>query len=220
MDALRASHEEETAYDENSHRDTANRWARPLPTYSSRSSQFINPTHLPSIQTQTNDQQVMDSSLAHRWQKSQIKPRDSNEESVAKNGRWTNRNKTEQTLPPSRRSDDGHGSETSSLSMIDEVELDHWPSPGAALDDEEAALTRDDNQYHPGRWKKRTDVEGRTASRLRASKLGQKIADRSVMKTLFLNSLLVASWYLFSLSISLASLCLGLFRSMTNKTAV
>lgn len=101
-------------------------------------------------------------------------------------------------------SDDGHGSDYSSKSTSDNVELNHIASEEDVNDDEESGLTKIDRRHRERRRRKPT-IEERVAGNVKVCKTERRIADRNVLKTLAFNSLLVASWYIFSLSISIVS---------------
>ncbi|KAG8532629.1 uncharacterized protein KY384_002506 [Bacidia gigantensis] len=98
--------------------------------------------------------------------------------------------------------DDDYISEVS-MSTSDEVELDHLNPDVARSDDEEAGLTTKERSRRKRRRRRSMDSDARILGNSHASQLGQKTADRTVIRELFLNSLLVGSWYLFSLSISI-----------------
>lgn len=93
-------------------------------------------------------------------------------------------------------------------SIIDDVELHQLNSEGedGLTDDEETGLTKKNNKRHRKRRRKHTsqdddDIGGKT----KLMSQEKSSADRSVLKALLINALLIASWYLFSLSISIVS---------------
>lgn len=102
-------------------------------------------------------------------------------------------------------SDDGHGSDFSSKSTSDDVELSHLASEDAFSDDEETGLTRKDKEHRKRRRWKNARLDSRIAGNIDSAIQDQKDADRTVLKSLIINVLLILSWYLFSLSISIVS---------------
>ncbi|KAI4173299.1 MAG: hypothetical protein LQ343_003010 [Gyalolechia ehrenbergii] len=97
-------------------------------------------------------------------------------------------------------SDDGHSSIVSTLSTSDDLERERIPSDEALTDDEEAGLTRKDKRKRKGRKTINTKLDERIAGSMGAS--SWSLADRNVIKASLINALLIASWYLFSVSIS------------------
>ena len=102
-------------------------------------------------------------------------------------------------------SDDGHISDFSSPSTSDDVELSHMMSGDALTDDEETGLTSKDKEHRKRKRRRHTRVDGRIAGVPKSSKEEQKAADRNVVKAMIINVLLIISWYIFSLSISIVS---------------
>ena len=100
-------------------------------------------------------------------------------------------------------SDDG--SEFSSTSTGDEFELGRLPEEEVFTDDEETGLTRKTKEYRRRKRRKATRLDERIAGSVKTSKQEQKVADWNVLKAMIINVLLIASWYLFSLSISIVS---------------
>ena len=109
----------------------------------------------------------------------------------------------EDTNSEGHRFDDSDASEFTP-STSDDVELDRIDDNGGLLDAEEAGIAS------KGRRRKRRrklydgvhEDETNTPS---ASKREQSLADMTVLKTSAINVLLIASWYCFSLSISIVS---------------
>ena len=100
---------------------------------------------------------------------------------------------------------DPQGSDFSSLSTSDDVELDRLASEDDRSDeDEETGLTKSDKRNRKRRRKTTTDLDSRIGGSITA-KEEKKLADRKVLLSLLLNAALIASWYLFSLSISIVS---------------
>ena len=100
-------------------------------------------------------------------------------------------------------SDDG--SEFSSMSTGDEFELSRLRKEDAFTDDEETGLTKKNKEHRKRRRRKATRLDERIAGTVKTSKQEQKVADWNVLKAMIINVLLIASWYLFSLSISIVS---------------
>ncbi|KAL9125222.1 MAG: hypothetical protein Q9217_005540 [Psora testacea] len=146
----------------------------------------------------------MDGADAYRRRKAQLmgerKMEYANDRKVRRKIR---RHRPEESKRLPNLSEDGHASDFSSISTSDDVELDHLASDGTLSEDEETGLTKHDRRVRKKRRRRDTDLDARIGGSSQKSELGQKIADRNVLKALLLNSILVASWYLFSLSISL-----------------
>lgn len=102
-------------------------------------------------------------------------------------------------------SEDGHDSDFSTLSTSEDVEMERMPSDEALTDDEEAGLTRKDKRKRKRRKTLNTKMDERVAGSLGVSTSGWSLADRKVIKASLVNALLIASWYLFSVSISVVS---------------
>ncbi len=102
-------------------------------------------------------------------------------------------------------SDDGHGSDFSSMSTSDDVELSQLASGDALTDDEETGLTTKDKEHRKRKRRRNTRMDGRIAGNVKTSKQERKDADRNVLKAMIINVLLIAAWYIFSLSISIVS---------------
>lgn len=93
---------------------------------------------------------------------------------------------------------DGHDSEFSSLSTSDDVEMTHLASDG-----EETGLTKNDKKHRKRRRKRTTGLDARVGGNTAISPKNWKAADRSVLNAMIINIMLIASWYFFSLSISI-----------------
>lgn len=100
-------------------------------------------------------------------------------------------------------SDDGQLSDLSSMSTSDDVELSHLASEDALTDDEETGLTKRDKEHRKRKRRRNIRLDGRIAGNARPSKQGNEDADRNVIKAMIINVLLIISWYIFSLSISI-----------------
>jgi solute carrier family 35 protein C2 len=100
-------------------------------------------------------------------------------------------------------SDDGQASDFSFMSTSDDVELSHLASEDALTDDEETGLTKRDKEHRKRKRRRNTRLDGRIAGNARSSKQGNEDADRNVIKAMIINVLLIISWYIFSLSISI-----------------
>lgn len=99
-------------------------------------------------------------------------------------------------------SEDGHGSDFSSLAPIENVELEHYPSDDSISDDKGTTLANNDKQQKKRRRAGTATLDGGPAGSVKAAKHEQKLADKNVIRALIINALLIASWYLFSVSIS------------------
>ena len=100
-------------------------------------------------------------------------------------------------------SSEGYYSELS-VSTSDDHELDPM-RPDVPQDDEEIGLTKSDRRDRKKRRRRAQNLDTRIIGTAQSHKPSSGAADRNICKVLFLNSLLVASWYLFSLSISIVS---------------
>lgn len=99
-------------------------------------------------------------------------------------------------------SDDGHSSIYSTASASEDVEMEPLGSDDALTDDEETGLTGKDRRKRKRRRTLNTKLDERVAGSTGASPSGWSLADRNVIKASLINILLIASWYLFSVSIS------------------
>lgn len=106
---------------------------------------------------------------------------------------------------PANPSDEEHSSDVSSRSTSEDVELHHMVSEDELTDDEETGLTKKDRRKRKRRRRKNTLLDQRVMGSSKTSKQNAKLADISVLRASFINALLIASWYFFSLSISIVS---------------
>ena len=146
----------------------------------------------------------MDGGDAYRRRKAQLMGEHEDNHRDGRKGRKKGRRQRQrqESKRLSYRSEDGHSSD---FSTSDDVELDHLSSDGILSEDEETGLTKNDKRHRKKRRTRDTDLDARIGGSSQTSQLRQKIADQNVLKVLALNSLLVVSWYLFSLSISIVS---------------
>lgn len=105
-----------------------------------------------------------------------------------------------------QKSVDHHESDFSSLST-DDVEMDHLGSDDGLSDDEETGLTKKDRKNRRTRRRRTTTLDARIGGGAMTAEQERKIADKAVFTTMLINIALIASWYLFSLSISIVSSC-------------
>lgn len=102
---------------------------------------------------------------------------------------------------------------TSDESTSEDLELDDLTDEGVQ-DDEETGLTGHDKGRRHRRKRRHTRLDQRIAGDGHAGGKGvitaqeKKEADQNVVKKSLINGLLIAMWYVFSLSISLVSLAL------------
>lgn len=96
-------------------------------------------------------------------------------------------------------SEDGHSSDFSSLPPSENVELEHYPSGDSISDNKGTTLAKKDKQR---RKRRRAGTATLNDGSIKAAKYEQKLADKNVIRALIINALLIASWYLFSVSIS------------------
>ena len=100
-------------------------------------------------------------------------------------------------------SDESGGSDLSSPSMGDDISL-HTLMPDTRLsNDEEAGLTKKDRRHRKRKRRKNTQLDRRVMGNISAAKQEEKKADQNVLKAVGINALLIAVWYMFSLSISI-----------------
>lgn len=102
-------------------------------------------------------------------------------------------------------SDDGHSSIYSTPSTSEDVEMEAMASDQAMTDDEETGLTGKDKRKRKRRRTLNSKLDERVAGSAGVSPSGWSLADRNVIKASLMNALLIASWYLFSVSISVVS---------------
>ena len=125
--------------------------------------------------------------------------------------RWKQREETGDTSMhqhPVSPPDDAHSSVFSSISASDDVELDHLSSEEGSTDDEETGLTKRDSSKRKRKRRKHTQLDERVSGTPDVTEQERASANKSIIKALLMNSLLIASWYAFSLSISIVSLAL------------
>lgn len=128
------------------------------------------------------------------------------------NPRRKYRRRTTDSLSDSRefQSDDDSYS-----SMSESLELDPIGSDGEEVD-EETGLTGKERQKYLHRKRKQDALDARIGGSSGLSLDDRKAADRDVRTKLVVNAMLIAAWYVFSLSISLVcDLCSGGFRMLT-----
>ena len=100
---------------------------------------------------------------------------------------------------------------TSSMSSSEEHELDEVVSLPGSDNDEETGLTSAERRRYLRRKRRKNQLDTRIADQPTygsLSKEAARLADRRVLRSLIINSLLIAAWYTFSLSISIVSLSL------------
>ena len=97
--------------------------------------------------------------------------------------------------------EDEHNSDRSSLPTSEDVELEEYTSEGS-VSDEETGLATKDKQRRQRRRPRASTLADRPDGSSKTAKQEQKLADKNVMQAMIVNALLIASWYLFSVSIS------------------
>lgn len=100
-------------------------------------------------------------------------------------------------------SGDEHTSEISYRSTSDDVELRQMGSESGLTDDEEVGLAQKDRRHRKRKKQKNTLLHQRVMGVTASSNQNETLANRSVLKASLINALLIASWYFFSLSISI-----------------
>ena len=141
----------------------------------------------------------MDSQEAHRRRKAQLKA-----DRLSGKG-WPDHHQPQnmdryRALSP----EDDQGSDIS-ISASEDVELDPLNPNKPLSDDEEIGLPKPGQTKRKRRRRRDTNLGARIGEASPCPKNGQKTADQTLLRTLFVNSLLVTSWYIFSLSISIVS---------------
>ena len=101
-------------------------------------------------------------------------------------------------------SDEGHGSDFSSRTTSEDFELDNLTAEDPFGDDAETGMMKKD-QKRRKRRRKAARLDERFAGSIKASKPNRKFSYREMYRAWLINALLVASWYAFSLSISIVS---------------
>ena len=112
--------------------------------------------------------------------------------------------KAEESHNSAMHADDSHGSDISSASTSDDVELERFGSNNRPSDDEDTGLTKNNLSRRKQRRKHQRVDESVMGTRDITHQERQS-ADKSVLKALLINALLIAAWYAFSLSISIVS---------------
>ena len=102
-------------------------------------------------------------------------------------------------------SDDGHGSDFSSRTTSDDFELDRLTTEDPFSDDMEAGMTKKNKNHRKRRRRKAVRMDERLAGGGKASKPHNQFSYSAIYTAWLVNALLVASWYAFSLSISIVS---------------
>ena len=102
-------------------------------------------------------------------------------------------------------SDEDHGSDISSRTTSEDFELDHLTADDPFSDDEETGMTKKDKRHRKRKRRKATRMDERFAGNVKASKPKKISTFREIYKAWLINALLVASWYTFSLSLSIVS---------------
>ena len=102
-------------------------------------------------------------------------------------------------------SDDGHGSDFSSRTTSEDFELDHMTAEDPFSDDGETGMTKKDKRHRKRRRRKAARMDERFAGNVKASRPNKMSTYSETYKAWLINALLVASWYAFSLSISIVS---------------
>ena len=102
-------------------------------------------------------------------------------------------------------SDESNGSDFSSRTTSEDFELDHLAAEDSLGVDEETGLTKKDKNHRKRRRRKAVRMDERFAGNVGASKQNATNTHREIYKAWLINALLVASWYAFSLSISIVS---------------
>ncbi|KAF2735380.1 TPT-domain-containing protein [Polyplosphaeria fusca] len=94
-------------------------------------------------------------------------------------------------------------SDSSGRTESTDLELDEMRSQDGLEDDEETGLTGRDRRRRRRRKRRNTNLDQRVvADHVRYTKDEEKMANQSLIRSMLINGLLIALWYLFSISIS------------------
>jgi solute carrier family 35 protein C2 len=106
-----------------------------------------------------------------------------------------------------RRSPSGaeDGSESSSMTGSEDFEMDDIDSGHGFEDDEETGLTSSQRHQRTRRKRRNTQMDERIAPDVDMRKEEDRLTNRTVWTTILINTVLIALWYLFSISISVVS---------------
>ena len=102
-------------------------------------------------------------------------------------------------------SDESHASDFSSRTTSEDFELDHLTTEDPFSDDEEAGMTKKDKRHRKRRRRKAVRMDERFAGNNKVPRPNKAFTHNGVYTAGLINALLVASWYAFSLSISIVS---------------
>ena len=102
-------------------------------------------------------------------------------------------------------SDESHASDFSSRTTSEDFELDHLTTEDPFSDDEEAGMTKKDRRHRKRRRRKAVRMDERFAGNIKVPRPNKALTHNGVYTAWLINALLVASWYAFSLSISIVS---------------
>ena len=94
------------------------------------------------------------------------------------------------------------------MSGSEEHELGEVISLSGSDNDEETGLTSEERRKYLRRKRRKHQLDSRIADEPTHGSLSNdaaKLADRQVLRSLVINTLLIVSWYTFSLSISIVS---------------
>ena len=87
----------------------------------------------------------------------------------------------------------------------DDIEMEEIDDEEGLSDDEETGLTKIDKRRRKRRRRTTTDLDARIGGSAMTADQEQKLADKAVWRALVINVILIASWYFFSLSLSIVS---------------
>lgn len=102
-------------------------------------------------------------------------------------------------------SDEDRGLDFSSRTTSEDFELDRLTAEDPFSDDAEAGMTKQDRKNRKRRRRKAARMDERFAGDAKASKTSNHFSYSAIYTAWLVNALLVASWYAFSLSISIVS---------------
>jgi solute carrier family 35 protein C2 len=110
--------------------------------------------------------------------------------------------------PHEQRKDADGSSDGSDMTSSDDFELDDIVSENGLEDDEETGLTSQDRQKRRKRKRRGTLLNERVAPGADTREEELRLANSSFWSAVIMNSVLIGLWYLFSIAITVVSICI------------
>ena len=147
--------------------------------------------------------------IGYRRRRAQLMDRSENRNAGRKKNVHRHRNTSailnEEDKQLAYSSDESHASDFSSRTTSEDFELDHLTTEDPFSDDEEAGMTKKDKRHRKRRRRKAVRMDERFAGNIQVPRPNKALTHNGVYTAWLINALLVASWYAFSLSISIVS---------------